>query len=70
MILGSYRDLKPSEPRDADEDAAAALMQYAVGTFVRDPYAGLTTSLGWPTYQANGKARTMLSRTKHITDTS
>ena len=53
MVLGSYPNLTPSEALTADEIASAALLQYAVGTFVRDPAKGLSEKLDWPMYHPN-----------------
>jgi hypothetical protein len=61
-MLGSYPDLKPARPVSDNEKAAAKLFQDAVGTFVRDPYEGLSKSFGWPKYRPDGTFSKLLIR--------
>lgn len=59
MIFGASRDVS-GLPTSADQRKMTALMQRAWSSFSDDPWAGLTTRLGWPRFDRAAKTLAVL----------
>lgn len=55
--------LATGEPATADEVAAGAYMRQAWSALAHDPTAGLSSQLGWPTFNSNESAVVQLAHT-------